>query len=712
MPGRDRRDIRTPAQPAASAFAVVTAIALVSAFAPRPAASQNVQPQTPPPPRAGVADTVTILPTVEVDSRAEDLRARTVTHLDSTVLKRFKPANVADALLAAPGVDLVRSGPWAERVSVRGLSGDRILVLVDGLPLSSGRGHGAQTSLLSVDNLESVDLSPGAGGASYGQDALGGVVSINTLAPILGADDRGEIAFSTRFTEPGGGRSAWARLRESREDKALELAGTVAGLESMTVPGGTLDNSGYEEYDLRARGALRLGRGSLDASYSRHAAFDIGLPIFNNAAGSQAEYPLQARDALRLEWIDPGKGVWPASRVLAFHQGFDTRFVETTVDSQFLRGQFVASRTTRSDDAIDTNVNGLEPNWSKGPLQLTALWRHEATGGPRTTDLTVQNAAGAVTSATVTTGESVPDATRTSLGAGVLAKRDAWTAHFEGGLRYDAIHSRADSTATSHTTELDVTDKSWSGDLGVSRPVGAFVPYARFATGFRAPNLEERYFNNSLHGGLRVFGNPDLVSERSQTYELGTRALATWQGVAWDARASVYRSNVRELISLAYIGQLYRVPRFEYQNIERARLDGIEVSAGGRRGPRRMQSALSVPRGKDLETGEALTDYSAPRASIDLGYAWTRLGPDGAVWLRTRGTDATISVVEDLNRPASWTASAEVSGSLRGIQASFAIQNLTNEFYREPMSFLPESGRQFVVTLGSAWGRGSGGGSH
>src|SRR5205823_7555786 len=112
--------------------------------------------------------------------------AATTVRLERAKLARFQPSTTADALLAAPGVDVSRTGPWASRVSLRGLAGERVLVLVDGVRLQTGRGHGAQTSLVSVDRLESVELMPGAGGAQFGSDALGGVVELSTHRPLLG----------------------------------------------------------------------------------------------------------------------------------------------------------------------------------------------------------------------------------------------------------------------------------------------------------------------------------------------------------------------------------------------------------------------------------------------------------------------------------------------------------------------------------------------
>jgi outer membrane cobalamin receptor len=139
--------------------------------------------------KLGMADTVTVLPAVHVDAdRAtdSDRASATTVRIERANLVRCQPSTTADALLAAPGVDVSRTGPWASRVSLRGLSGERVLVLVDGVRLQSGRGHGAQTSLVSVDRLESVELSPGSGGAEFGSDALGGVVELNTHHNLLG----------------------------------------------------------------------------------------------------------------------------------------------------------------------------------------------------------------------------------------------------------------------------------------------------------------------------------------------------------------------------------------------------------------------------------------------------------------------------------------------------------------------------------------------
>ena len=649
----------------------------------------------------GVADTVTALPPVHVDAdrtQQSDRSAATTVRLDRGKIARFQPATVSDALLAAPGVDVARTGPWASNVSMRGLSGERVLVLVDGVRLQSGRGHGAQTSLVSVDKLESVDLLPGAGGAVYGSDALGGVVELNTHKNLL-TQRSATFMLTARSATPGDENSAMGRLRYTSPGFGAELAAGAGGLDALVTPDGRVPNSSYHEYEVSGRATARLGASWLDFEHSQHEARDIQLPAFNDQAGSHAEFPLQGRDANRLEWLMPAAGHRPEMRVLAVNQRFRTNFVETVADSQFLRGRYVALKTSRADDRITTTSNGVQPSVQIGALRLSGEYRHETTHGPRYTDFSVVNSSGAQTSLTREPGESMPPATRDVLAGagfyGVTWKR----VRLESGLRYDWLHSRADSTAQSFTPELNVTDRRWSAEGGLSRAFGAVTPYGRVATGFRAPNLEERYFNDDIHGGLRLFGNPDLLAERTGTVEVGVRTAEMAGGRLIATRVSAYRSRVDELITLKYLGQLYLVPRFQYTNVHKAVLDGIEMQVDGALGFLRASANAAFPRGRDLETGAAIPDLGAARATIDLRAPVARVLPYGALAVRVRWTDASAKDDVNLARAAFWTAAAELSCVAWGTRIALAVKNITNTRYREPLSFIAEPGRTVLLSM-------------
>jgi hemoglobin/transferrin/lactoferrin receptor protein len=648
----------------------------------------------------GVADTVTVLKTFTVEgerSLTADRHAATSVRMDRSRLARFQPSTTADALLAAPGVDVSRTGPWASRVALRGLSGERVLVLVDGLRLQSGRGHGAQTSLVAVERLESVEILPGSGGAQFGSDALAGVVELSTHRSLIG-ERRASLLLTGRSGGPGNERSALARLRLVGPRLGGEFSAGLGGLDALVTPDGRVPRSGFHEDDYAARLQGRLGASLLDFERTHHAARDVQLPAFQDAAGSYAEYPLQARGSTRLEWSLPGTRTRPEMRLLAAQQRFRTDFTESVTDSTFLRGRFVARRTTVADDRISTRVRSLQPTLRRGATRVYGEVRRETTRGPRATEVTVSNAAGVITSSTHETGESIPPAQRDVMAAGAFTSAVWRGARLELGLRYDHLHSVADSVPGAFTSRLDVTDQRGSFEAGLSRGLGAITPYARAASGFRAPNLEERFFNDDIHGGMRLFGNPDLRAERTQTVELGVRLGELAGGRITGARVSAYRSEVTDLISLVYLGQLYLIPRFQYTNVRRAQLDGLEMQVEGALGGTRVTANAAFPRGRDLSDGSPIADLGAARATIDLRLPAGRVLPSGALSLRARWTDATGGDDPTLARPAFWTASLEGSCVVHQTRLAVTVKNLTATRYREPMSFIPEPGRSLMVS--------------
>jgi outer membrane receptor protein involved in Fe transport len=293
----------------------------------------------------------------------------------------------------------------------------------------------------------------------------------------------------------------------------------------------------------------------------------------------------------------------------------------------------------------------------------------------------------------------VPPAERSAWAAGIAAAPVLRGFKLESSLRYDYLRSRADSLATSPTAELDVVDRRTSAEIGLSRRIGTIEPYAHLASGFRAPNLDERYYNSNIHGGMRLFGNPDLVSERSLSYEVGLRAGGDLPRWLRGARISAYRSDVDDLITYRYIGMLYLVPRFQYVNVQRARLEGIEAMAQFRLGSIQVDASGGVPTGTDVTTGQRLEDVGTTRAALEIVCPMTKLLPYGSVSTRVRWSDALTGVSKNLQRPAFSTTSVEMSFVALGVYAVVAVRNVWNHYYYEPQSFIPESGRTFAISL-------------
>lgn len=658
-----------------------------------------------PSPPLGVQDTVTVLAPVRVKGQragVSDSRSTgTVQRLSRADVLRFLPGTSGDALLAAPGVDLVKTGPWASRVTFRGLSGERVMVLVDGVRLDTGRGHGGQTSLVSVERLDGVELLPGAGGAQFGSGALGGVVNLVTQRPLTGFEPSLSLTLDARASDPGGERRESSTLRWRTPRAGLELSGGLGRLAGLATPAGLVDHSSSREDEWGARGSMRLGLLSADLEHSAHAARDVGLPAFGVTAGGNGVYPLQARDADRLELAWGREDSAPRVRLLAVDQRFRSHFDETTTDTTFRFGRPIAFRTSEAADRVRVRGQSLQPRWNLGTpwnLTLDGEYRRDRTDGPRTTESTTRNASGAVTSEQTVRGESVPPAWREGLSAALHARRAFGRFEAEAGARADRFVMHADSTEVSFTSELTSTDARGGGELGVSYRMSAWQLYAHGATGFRVPNLEERYYNNDIHGGLRLFGNPSLRPEKSRSFEAGLRAKDALGGALAEARVSAYRSDIDDLITFVYLGQLYLIPRFQYANVERARIEGVELSTRWRVGRGFTSLHAALPRGTDRATGDPLADVGAARVTLDVGGPLFAHHP--VTWaIRTRWSDRVEDPQGTLTRPAFTTYATEFAGTWFDTRLTLAVRNITNHRYREPLSFIEEPGRTVAVSL-------------
>jgi len=102
-------------------------------------------------------------------------------------LLQKSPLSVGDALIQAPGVTPVGSGPMQVRPRLRGLDSTRVLVLVDGERLNNARTatdrSGTEVGLIDLNTVSGLEVASGAGSVLYGTDALSGTINILTHQP-------------------------------------------------------------------------------------------------------------------------------------------------------------------------------------------------------------------------------------------------------------------------------------------------------------------------------------------------------------------------------------------------------------------------------------------------------------------------------------------------------------------------------------------------
>ncbi len=125
-------------------------------------------------------------PMVLAGFRVEGVRARNPAG-GVVLLPEEAPATVrtvADLVETVPGVTIIRrGGPGAPATpSIRGSSGDQVLVLVDGMPVNAGLTGEADLASLELTDVARVTVIPGAASARFGAGALAGVILVETGA--------------------------------------------------------------------------------------------------------------------------------------------------------------------------------------------------------------------------------------------------------------------------------------------------------------------------------------------------------------------------------------------------------------------------------------------------------------------------------------------------------------------------------------------------
>jgi len=102
-------------------------------------------------------------------------------------LSRQQPEKMVDMLKQMAGVEFQGEGPFRGIPVIRGLSSNRVLILVDGQRLNNSREStefaGIQPSLVDLSQIERIEVLRGPASVLYGSDAIGGVINIITKQP-------------------------------------------------------------------------------------------------------------------------------------------------------------------------------------------------------------------------------------------------------------------------------------------------------------------------------------------------------------------------------------------------------------------------------------------------------------------------------------------------------------------------------------------------
>lgn len=465
-----------------------------------------------------------------------------VTSVDQDILRRKRPRTTPEALFDAAGVLVQKTNHGGGSPYVRGLVGNQVLVLVDGMRMNNTTyRYGPNQLLHTVDpgEVERIEvLRGGAGSVLYGSDALGGVINVITKKPALGAPSpTWRIAFAPRVATSGLEQSGRVDVdvEGSRASLRVGLAGRNYG--DLVAGGqlGTLAPSGYHEVNGDGALTARLSdRQTLTVSWQRVAQRNV--PRYDQVA--QRGFALyifepQRRQSATATWRVASRHPWFASANVT------AAWIDTFEGRE--RRRQSSTVLTREEDGVRSYVATAQAETSRQrswQLRYGVDVAHDNVSSSRRDSDLISGAASTLR------GLYPSGASATTAAVFALATASRGRLHVDFGSRASRVAVRADD-ATFGNVRLAPSSVVHHAAVSVEWREGLHA-FGSISQAFRAPNVDDVSTLGLFDSGIEIPA-PGLVPERSTTWEGG---LKLKRGRFRGALAA-YRSNLRELIERA-----------------------------------------------------------------------------------------------------------------------------------------------------------------
>lgn len=615
--------------------------------------------------------------------------ALAVASADRWDLDRAAATSVADALDALEGVEESRVGSWGSRPVVRGLSGERLAILIDGNRVNRACTFGMDQGLSSVDpaQVERVEVVSGPGSALYGSGNVGGVVNVVTRAAPLAPGTSGEVRAGGSTAVPGGtlGGSLWTGTERVR----LSLNADASSYGDYRMPDATVDGSSYRQItgdakvDVRPSPAHRIS-----AKGQLYEGRDIGWPMMKGA-----EIPSETRTSLSLDYgWQLARGALDGLSVRAFRQRLDHHM---TVDAVMSGPMGV--KTVKADAESWSTTTG-----ARGQLRIVPAPGLATDVGA---EVTRWFAEGTRWTESGTGGGPSNEYTSRTWPAVDLVDAGAFfqgEAALSGGLTL-SLGGRLDRISRDAEDEPSSTETVATANAGLRVELGAGLGLRVSAgLGYRAPDPMELYGLALKPDGFVYRGSPDLETERSRSAELSL----TWSGARGELGATAFRNRLEDMIAPVLVpgDTVAGRPVRAYTPVGSATVEGVSATAEAPLGAAfDVRLHASWTRGTDESDGTPLVAIPALGADVTLRRTFA-VTPVRWIEVEARAADAQDRVSEAAGEPRTpgWAVfDARLGAELAGSRITAGVENLLDRHYRSHLdpARLFRPGRNFFVRV-------------
>lgn len=415
-----------------------------------------------------------------------------VSHLTSAVevitgeeMQRQKFKTVFDALRLATGVTAFSNGgPGTEAtVQIRGGSRPQTLVLIDGAIVNSGTLGYYNFANVTTDNIEKIEILRGAQSMLWGSDAMGGVINITTKRGIGPTKANTFFEYGSYNSIREGGQVTG---KKGAVDYSMALSRwDFSGFSVVDYHLGAMERDSFRNWTASSRLGIDLPK---DGRFEFDFRWMNGSTNLDNITSPPRD--VFASKSKSRQFIFSGNYEQPITnwwnQKLTLSRSQETNaFMPGSLQRNVITG--VTSNPAVGNPPNQTSVMANRLEWQHNvqvgdPLLLTFGYQYREQQGENTTGLSPRTLAS--------------NAGFAQAQVKLFDERVFGTA----GIRQDSYNTFGD--ATTYRVTGGYLHKETHTKLRTS-----------YATGFRAPTINDLYFPN--------FGNPNLRQEKSQSFDVG-----------------------------------------------------------------------------------------------------------------------------------------------------------------------------------------------
>ena len=514
---------------------------------------------------------ITATRTAILPADIDDLQAQPdATSVSDEQLQQWGALATDDKLRNVAGFSLLRrsgsqtANPTSQGVSLRGLGANgasRALVLADGIPLNDPFGGWIYWARVPQSSLNQVQLVPGGVSALYGNDALGGVINLETKSAIQ-TNGFVEGSYGNESSPFGSG---WGVLR-------LGKWALVGGGEGFRTDGYTAVPADVRgSVDTPVNSQYGSGTARLERIFSDRGRMFLSGSLYgedrNNGTPLQVNNTTVRQLAFGTDWNSPEAGLFTLrlyGGTQSYHQTFSSiaadRNSESLTNIQYLPVQQMGfmGQWSRQLAARFILLAGLDGLYVDGFSNETSF----SHGNP---------------TALLSNG-----GTQESLGAfleGIVQMTRRWSLTLSGredlwsNLDASSTHAPVKGNST-HINYPDRGQNAFNPRLSTAYVMkNGITLYAAVYRSFRAPTLNELYRSFRV-GNVQTQANPYLKAEHFSGAEGGVKATLSRRVAVRGSLFWGYTTDPVENVTVSSTQQLITRVR---QNVGETRSCGFQA---------------------------------------------------------------------------------------------------------------------------------------